>query len=112
MTAARIPRQLRTEIRSARVIQSRLRRWRLQRRLESQRVQNKRLADWQRYRDSSVTYLQQHISDEDAVSLLRETPTKKMKVSGHVQTQNQNKATMVMVFLKYMRNRDDDQSHF
>ena len=34
-----------------------------------------------------------------------------MKVSGNVQTQNQNKATMVMVFLKYMRNRDDDQSH-
>ena len=33
-----------------------------------------------------------------------------MKVSGHVQTQTQKKSTVL--FLKYMRNRDDDQSYF
>ena len=84
VTAAHIPRQLQTERRSDRVIQRRLQRRHLQRRLEAQRVQKKRRADWQRYRYSSVTYVQQHISDEDTVSLLREPYTKKMKVSGHV----------------------------
>ena len=75
-------------------------------------MQKKCRADWKRYRDSSVTYLKQHISDEDTVSLLWELPTKKMKLSGHVRTQIQKKATMVMVFLKYTQNRDDDQYHF
>ena len=100
VTAAHIPRQLQTERRAAHVMQRRLRRWHLQWRLEAQRVQKKRRADWQRYRDLSVTYLQQHISDEDTVFLLWEPPTKKMKLLGHVRTQTQKKSTMVMVFLK------------
>ena len=84
VTAAHIPRQLQSERKSARVIQRRLWHRHLQRILEAQRVHKKRRADWKRYQDSSVTYLQQHISNEDTVSLLREPPTKKMKVSGHV----------------------------
>ena len=75
-------------------------------------MQKKSRADWQRYQYSSVTYLQQHISDEDTVSLLWEPPTKKMKVSGHEKTQTQKKATMVMVFLKYTWNRDYDKYQF
>ena len=35
-----------------------------------------------------------------------------MNVSGHVRELTHKKATMVMIFLKYMRERDNDVSHF
>ena len=35
-----------------------------------------------------------------------------MKVSPHARERTQKKATMVMLFLKYMQIRDDDRSHF
>ena len=47
VTAADIPRQLQTERRAARVVQSRIQCRRLQRRLEAQRVQKKHRAVWQ-----------------------------------------------------------------
>ena len=56
--------------------------------------------------------LQQHITEGTTISLLWEPPTKTMKVSPHVRERTQKKATMVMLFLKYMQIRDADRSHF
>ena len=75
-------------------------------------MQRERRAEWQRYRASSVAYLQRHIQESNTVALLREPPTPTMQVSGHVRETTQKKAMMVMVFLKYMMNRDEDASHF
>ena len=68
--------------------------------------------EFQIYRAASVALLQQHITEGTTISLLREPPTKKLKVSPHVRERTQKKATMVMLFLKYMQIRDSDRSHF
>ena len=49
---------------------------------------------------------------ENVILLLKYPPTKNMNISGHVRELTQKKATMVMIFLKYMRDQDNDLSHF
>ena len=83
--------QLENQNRSARLICRSVRRRRDQRRLEIQRVQRERRAEWQRYRASSVAYLQRHIQESNTVALLREPPTPGMQVSGHLREAIQKK---------------------
>ena len=64
------------------------------------------------YRDQSIAYLQRHLNESNTVSLLYKPPTGRMKVSEHVRERTQKKAMTVMVFLKYMMDRDTDKSHF
>ena len=98
--------------RAARVVGRSLLRRRAQRKLQALLVQERRRASWQKYRADSVEYLQMHIQQSNTVALLHEPPTTNMKVSEHVRARTQQKAMMVMVFLKYTMDRDSDKSHF
>ena len=87
-----------------------IRRCKEQRQLEAQRVQDTRRCYWQMYWASSVAYIRKHTEEENSISLLRELPTKTMKVSGHAQEQTQTKTMMIMVFLKHIHTQDVDNT--
>ena len=83
------PPQFENARRAARLIQRRVRSWREQRQLEARLKRDMRRREFQIYRAASVALLQQHITEGTTISLLREPPTKKMKVSPHVQERTQ-----------------------
>ena len=102
------PPQFEIARRAARLIQRRVRSWQEQRKLEARLKQDMRRREFQIYWAASVALLQQHITEGTTISLLRELPTKTMKVSPHMRERTQKKATMVMLFLKYMHIRYAD----
>ena len=106
------PSQFEKSRRAARLIQRRVRSWREQWKLEARLKRDMCRREFQIYRTALVALLQEHITKGTTISLLREPPTKTMKVSPHVREKNQKKATMVMLFLKYMQIRDADRLHF
>ena len=106
------PPQFENARKAARLIQRKVRsRWE-QRQLEARLKWDMRRREFQIYQAASVTLLQQHITKGTTIYLLREPPTKTMKVLPHVRERTQKKATMVMLFLKYMQIRDADRSLF
>ena len=91
------PPQFENSRRASHLIQLRVRSRREQRQLEARIKRDIRRREFQIYRAASVALLQQHITEGTTISLPREPPTKKMKVSLHVQERTQKKATMVML---------------
>ena len=77
--------------RAVRLIQRRVRSRREQRQLEARLKRDMRRREFQIYRAASVALLQQHITEGTTISLLRELPTKTMKVLPHVQERTQKK---------------------
>ena len=75
-------------------------------------ARQQRIAEWQNWRDESIKLLQSHIEAQTTILLLDDPPTKNMKVSGHLREWTQKKAIMVMLFLKFMYQRDAILSHF
>ena len=107
-----MPRQFQAARRATRAMSMRARYRQARVKSSRQQRQELRRAEWQCYRESSVAYLQHLISMEKTILLLEDPPSKNMKVSGHLRELTQKKATMMMIFLKYIRDRDADPSNF
>ena len=68
--------------------------------------------EWQQWRRASIKILQNHIESGTTDKLLREPPTKTMKVSPYVSVQILKKAMSLSLFLNLMHDRDLDTTHF
>ena len=73
---------------------------------------DQRRQEWQFWRDQSIELLDSHIRSGTTILLLEDPPSSNMTVSGYVRERTQSKAYMVMLYLKIMRSRDEDPSHF
>ena len=82
------------------------------RRISAEKATQERRDYWQNWRTSSIAILQEHISKETTVQLLREPPQNMVIVSSRVREATLKKAMAVMFFLRTMHERDIDKSHF